>query len=150
MVRLGIGLYGVSNHENELKYLETVGTLKSVISQIRTLKVGDTVGYNRRFKAEKNTKMAVVPVGYADGISRKWGRGIGYLLVNGQRAPILGSICMDMLMIDVTDINCAEGNEVIIFGKEPTVIDIARAIDTIPYEILTSISRRVKREFYRE
>lgn len=150
MVRLGIGLYGVSNHENELKYLETVGTLKSVISQIRTLKVGDTVGYNRRFKAEKITKMAVVPVGYADGISRKWGRGIGYLLVNGQRAPILGSICMDMLMIDVTDINCAEGNEVIIFGKEPTVIDIARAIDTIPYEILTSISRRVKREFYRE
>lgn len=150
MVRLGIGLYGVSNHENELKYLETVGTLKSVISQIRTLKVGDTVGYNRRFKAEKITKMAVVPVGYADGISRKWGRGVGYLLVNGQRAPILGSICMDMLMIDVTDINCAEGNEVIIFGKEPTVIDIASAIDTIPYEILTSISRRVKREFYRE
>ncbi|WP_136666641.1 bifunctional UDP-N-acetylmuramoyl-tripeptide:D-alanyl-D-alanine ligase/alanine racemase [Flavobacterium sp. H122] len=150
MVRLGIGLYGVSNHENEQKFLETVGTLKSVISQIRTLKIGDTVGYNRRFKAEKSTKMAVVPVGYADGISRKWGRGVGYLLVNGQKAPILGSICMDMLMIDVTDINCAEGNEVIIFGKEPTVIDIAKAIDTIPYEILTSISRRVKREFYRE
>lgn len=150
MVRLGIGLYGVSNHENELKYLETVGTLKSVISQIRTLKIGDTVGYNRRFKAERITKMAVVPVGYADGISRKWGRGVGYLLVNGKRAPILGSICMDMLMIDVTDINCAEGNEVVIFGKEPSVIEIAKAIDTIPYEILTGISRRVKREFYRE
>lgn len=150
MVRLGIGLYGVSNHENEQKFLETVGTLKSVISQIRVLKIGDTVGYNRRFKAEKLTKMAVVPVGYADGISRKWGRGVGYLLVNGQKAPILGSICMDMLMIDVTDINCVEGNEVIIFGKDPTVSDIAKAIDTIPYEILTSISRRVKRVFYRE
>jgi len=150
MVRVGIGLYGVSNDENEMKSLETVGTLKSVISQIRTLKVGDTVGYNRRFLAQKPTKMAVVPVGYADGISRKWGRGVGYLMVNGYKAPILGSICMDMLMIDVTDINCAEGNEVIIFGKEPNVTEIAKAIETIPYEILTSISRRVKRVFYRE
>lgn len=150
MVRLGIGLYGVSNDADETKLLENVGTLKSVISQIRTLKKGATVGYNRRFEAKSEMKMAVVPVGYADGISRKWGRGVGYLSVNGQKAPILGSICMDMLMIDVTNINCAEGNEVIIFGKDPTVSIIANAIDTIPYEILTAISRRVKRIFYRE
>ncbi|WP_428225257.1 bifunctional UDP-N-acetylmuramoyl-tripeptide:D-alanyl-D-alanine ligase/alanine racemase [Flavobacterium sp.] len=150
MVRVGVGLYGVSNDETEMKYLETVGTMKSVISQIRTLKVGDTVGYNRRFLVEKPTKMAVVPVGYADGISRKWGRGVGYLLVNGQKAPILGSICMDMLMIDVTNIHCAEGNEVVVFGKDLPVTIIAKAIDTIPYEILTGISRRVSRIFYRE
>nr|WP_309597364.1 alanine racemase [Flavobacterium davisii] len=150
MVRLGVGMYGVSNDLNEMKYLETVGTLKSVISQIRTLKIGDTVGYNRRFVVEKPTRMAVIPIGYADGISRKWGRGVGYLLVNGEKAPILGSICMDMLMIDVTNISCAEGNEVIIFGKDLPVTVIANAIDTIPYEILTGISRRVSRIFYRE
>ncbi|MFK6999864.1 bifunctional UDP-N-acetylmuramoyl-tripeptide:D-alanyl-D-alanine ligase/alanine racemase [Flavobacterium oreochromis] len=150
MVRLGVGMYGVSNDLTEMKYLETVGTLKSVISQIRTLKIGDTVGYNRRFVVEKPMRMAVIPVGYADGISRKWGRGVGYLLVNGQKAPILGSICMDMLMIDVTNIACAEGNEVIIFGKDLPVTVIATAIDTIPYEILTGISRRVSRIFYRE
>ncbi|OWP83482.1 bifunctional UDP-N-acetylmuramoyl-tripeptide:D-alanyl-D-alanine ligase/alanine racemase [Flavobacterium davisii] len=150
MVRLGVGMYGVSNDLNEMKYLETVGTLKSVISQIRTLKIGDTVGYNRRFVVEKPMRMAVIPIGYADGISRKWGRGVGYLLVNGEKAPILGSICMDMLMIDVTNISCAEGNEVIIFGKDLPVTVIANAIDTIPYEILTGISRRVSRIFYRE
>ncbi|QOG90920.1 bifunctional UDP-N-acetylmuramoyl-tripeptide:D-alanyl-D-alanine ligase/alanine racemase [Flavobacterium columnare] len=150
MVRLGVGMYGVSNDLNEMKYLETVGTLKSVISQIRTLKIGDTVGYNRRFVVEKPTRMAVIPIGYADGISRKWGRGVGYLLVNGEKAPILGSICMDMLMIDVTNISCAEGNEVVVFGKDLPVTVIANAIDTIPYEILTGISRRVSRIFYRE
>jgi alanine racemase len=150
MVRLGIGLYGVSNDENETKELENVGTLKSIISQIRTLNSGESVGYNRRFRVEKPTKIATIPIGYADGISRAWGNGVGYVLINNQKAAIVGSVCMDMLMVDVTEINCLEGNEVIIFGKNPSVTTIAKAIHTIPYEILTSISGRVKRVFYRE
>ncbi|TGD59637.1 bifunctional UDP-N-acetylmuramoyl-tripeptide:D-alanyl-D-alanine ligase/alanine racemase [Flavobacterium humi] len=150
MVRLGIGLYGVSNDAEETKMLENVGTLKSVISQLRSIDPGETVGYNRRFSAKRKTKVATVPIGYADGISRLWGNGVGYVMINNQKAPIIGSICMDMLMADATEINCFEGNEVIIFGKDPTVTAIAEAIHTIPYEILTSISSRVKRVFYRE
>jgi len=150
MVRLGIGLYGVSNDEEETNELEHVGTLKSIISQIRTLNVGDSVGYGRRFMVEKETKVATIPIGYADGIFRSWGNGVGYVLVNNQKAHIIGSVCMDMLMVDVTGINCFEGNEVIIFGTNPSVSMIAKALNTIPYEILTSISSRVKRVFYRE
>ena len=150
MVRLGIGLYGVSNDIHETKELENVGTLKSIISQIRILNIGESVGYNRRFMVEKPTKIATIPIGYADGISRAWGNGIGYVLINEQKALIIGSICMDMLMVDVTEIICFEGNEVIIFGKNPSVTTIAKALNTIAYEILTSISGRVKRVFYRE
>ncbi|SHI83752.1 bifunctional UDP-N-acetylmuramoyl-tripeptide:D-alanyl-D-alanine ligase/alanine racemase [Flavobacterium terrae] len=150
MVRLGIGLYGVSNDEDEIHLLENVGTLKSVISQIREIHEGESVGYSRRFMAEGKTKVATIPIGYADGISRAWGNGVGYVVVNNQQAPIIGSICMDMLMVDVTGINCTEGTSVIIFGKDPSVVTIAKGIKTIPYEILTSISERVKRVFYRE
>lgn len=150
MVRLGIGLYGISNDEDEQKYLENVGTLKSVISQIRTIQKGESVGYGRRFVADRETKVATIPIGYADGISRHLGNGIGYVMVNQRKAIIIGSVCMDMLMIDVTDIDCKEGNVVTIFGEQPTVIEIAKLLDTIPYEILTSISQRVKRIFYRE
>lgn len=150
MVRLGIGLYGVSNDSEEQKYLENVSTLKSVISQIRTIPAGDSVGYGRRFMAEKTTQVATIPIGYADGISRLWGNEIGYVTINKQKAPILGSVCMDMLMVNVTGIDCAEGDAVIIFGESPTVIEMAQKTHTIPYEILTSISQRVKRVFYRE
>jgi alanine racemase len=150
MVRLGIGLYGVSNDSEEQKYLENVSTLKSVISQIRTIPAGDSVGYGRRFMAEKTTQVATIPIGYADGISRLWGNEIGYVTINKQKAPILGSVCMDMLMVNVTGIDCAEGDAVIIFGESPTVIEMAQKTQTIPYEILTSISQRVKRVFYRE
>lgn len=150
MVRLGIGLYGVSNDDEEQKYLENVGTLKSVISQIRTIEKGESVGYGRRFMAERQTKVATIPIGYADGISRQLGNGIGYVIINQKKAIILGSICMDMLMVDVTDIECKEGNTVIIFGERPTVVEIAKLLQTIPYEVLTSISQRVKRIFYRE
>lgn len=150
MVRLGIGLYGVSNEAHEQMYLENVGTLKSVISQIRMIDVGDSVGYVRRFIAKKPTKVATIPIGYADGISRLWGNGVGYVLINNRKATILGGICMDMLMVDVSEINCTEGSEVIIFGKDPSVTTIAKATHTIAYEILTSISARVKRVFYRE
>lgn len=150
MVRLGIGLYGISNDVKEQKHLQNVGTLKSIISQIRTIVPGDSVGYGRRFVAEKETKVATIPIGYADGIRRSWGNGVGYVAINHQKAPILGSVCMDMLMVDVTNISCAEGNQVIVFGENPTVILMAEKLGTIPYEILTGISQRVKRVFYRE
>ena len=150
MVRLGIGLYGVSNNAEEQKQLENVGTLKSIISQIRSIKAGESVGYGRRFVAEKPTQIATIPIGYADGISRLWGNGIGFVSINNQKATIVGSICMDMLMVDVTGIPCNEGDSVIIFGESPSVNFIAEKTNTIPYEILTSISQRVKRIFYRE
>jgi alanine racemase len=150
MVRLGIGLYGISNDEKEQKYLENVSTLKSVISQIRTIQKGESVGYSRRFVAEKTTKVATIPIGYADGISRSWGNEIGFVQIKNKKATVLGSICMDMLMVDCTDIDCTEGDSVIIFGENPTVKEIAKKTHTIPYEILTSISQRVKRVFYRE
>ncbi len=150
MVRLGIGLYGISNDEQEQKFLENVGTLKSIISQIRTINKGESVGYGRRFIAIKQTKIATIPIGYADGISRQLGNEVGYIFIKNKKAPIIGSICMDMLMVDVSEIDCKEGNEVIIFGKNPTVNEISKLINTIPYEVLTSISQRVKRVFYRE
>ncbi|MDD3005406.1 bifunctional UDP-N-acetylmuramoyl-tripeptide:D-alanyl-D-alanine ligase/alanine racemase [Flavobacterium sp.] len=150
MVRLGIGLYGISNDKNEQSYLENVSTLKSIISQIRTIDALESVGYGRKFVAQKTTKIATIPIGYADGISRSWGNGVGYVLINNQKAPIVGSICMDMLMVDCTDIKCNEGDQVIIFGENPRVTYMAEKIHTIPYEVLTSISQRVKRVFYRE
>lgn len=150
MVRLGIGLYGVSNDAEEQKFLENVGTLKSIISQIRTIPAGDSVGYGRRFMADKPTTIATIPIGYADGISRLWGNQVGFVNINSQKAPIVGSVCMDMLMVDVSEIPCKEGDAVIIFGENPTVTYMAEKIHTIPYEILTSISQRVKRVFYRE
>lgn len=150
MVRLGIGLYGVANEPEEQLYLENVGTLKSVVSQLRTIDSGESVGYGRRFIADRKTVVATIPIGYADGIRRSWGNGVGCVTINGQRAPIIGSICMDMLMADATDISCREGDQVVVMGDDPSVTDIAHALGTIPYEILTSISQRVKRIFYRE
>lgn len=149
MVRLGIGLYGVSNDPAEQKYLENVGTLKSIISQVRTIPAGDSVGYGRRFMAEKETKIATIPIGYADGISRLWGNQVGYVIIKNQKASIVGNVCMDMLMVDVSLIDCKEGDSVIIFGENPTVTEMALALKTIPYEIMTSISQRVKRVFFR-
>jgi len=150
MVRLGIGLYGISNDPEEQKELETVGTLKSVISQIRSIDAGESVGYGRRFMATETTKIATIPIGYADGISRAWGHGVGHVLINGKPAKIVGSVCMDMLMVNINGIECKEGNTVIIFGENPSVNFMAKQLNTIPYEILTSISQRVKRVFFRE
>ena len=150
MVRLGIGLYGISNSAEEVRSLQNVGTLKSIISQIRTIPAGDSVGYGRRFIANRPTRIATIPIGYADGISRGWGNGNGFVTINNQKATIVGSICMDMLMVDVTGIICSEGDRVVVFGESPSVSYIAQKLQTIPYEILTSISQRVKRVFYRE
>lgn len=149
MVRLGIGLYGVGNSDEENKNLLNVSTLKSVISQIRTVEEQDSIGYSRKFMVNKKMQVATIPIGYADGIRRAWGNEKGYVVINHKKAIILGNICMDMLMVDVSDINCIAGDEVIIFGENPKVTEIANVIGTIPYEILTGISQRVKRIFYK-
>ncbi|MDR1054621.1 MAG: bifunctional UDP-N-acetylmuramoyl-tripeptide:D-alanyl-D-alanine ligase/alanine racemase [Prevotellaceae bacterium] len=144
MVRLGIGLYGVSaNNVN----LENISTLRSTIVQIKNIPAGDTVGYGRKGAVEKNKRTAIIPIGYADGLNRKFSNGAGYFIVNGGKAPIIGNVCMDTCMIDVTDLNASEGDEVIIFGDKPNIRELAKQIETIPYEILTSISQRVKRIF---
>ena len=150
MVRLGIGTYGISNDPAEQKYLENVSTLKSIISQIRTISSGESVGYSQKFIAKTTTRIATIPIGYADGIDRAWGNNVGYVTINNQKAEIVGNICMDMLMVDCSDIDCKEGDPVEIFGENPTVVEIAKKLNTIPYEILTGISQRVKRVFYRE
>jgi len=149
MVRLGIGLYGISNDENQMKHLENVSTLKSVILQIKEIKIGESIGYSRGFIAQKPMRTATIPIGYADGIPRAI-NGKGYVLINNQKAPIVGNICMDMLMVDVSEIACNQGDTVIIFGENPKVTEIAKAVNTIPYEILAGISHRVKRVFCRE
>ena len=150
MVRLGIGLYGISNDKEEQKFLENVSTLKSIISQIRFIEKDESVGYGRRFIAKNKMKIATIPIGYADGIFRGWGNGVGFVVIKNEKAVILGSVCMDMLMVDVSGIDCKEGDAVVVFGESLTVNYIAQKLNTIPYEILTSISQRVKRVFYRE
>ena len=150
MVRLGIGLYGVGNDKTESKQLETVGTLKTVILQIKDIEPGESIGYSRRFIATENIRIATLPIGYADGIPRAWGNQKGYVSINGKKAQITGTISMDMMMVNVTDMDCKEGDKAVIFGKSPSVVEMAEVLGTIPYEILTSISQRVKRVFYKE
>ncbi|MEQ9402006.1 MAG: bifunctional UDP-N-acetylmuramoyl-tripeptide:D-alanyl-D-alanine ligase/alanine racemase [Cyclobacteriaceae bacterium] len=148
MVRLGIGLHGF-DPTNTLS-LKPSGQLKSVISQIRLLKKGDTVGYSRKGKLKRNSKIAVLPIGYEDGYLRVFGNGNANVMINGHPCPTVGNICMDMTMVDVTDISAKEGNEAIIFGNTPSIHDLAKAAHTIPYEILTNVSSRVKRVFVSE
>lgn len=150
MVRLGIGLYGIPTTTIEKNELQNVCTLKTTISQIKTLTDGETVGYGRKWKSQTESKIAVLPIGYADGLLRKYGFGVGKVFVNNSFAPIIGAICMDMCMIDVTGLTVNEGDEVIIFGDVISVSDVAKAMDTIPYEVLTSISQRVKRIYVKE
>lgn len=150
MVRLGIGLYGIDPSSKLQKELQHIGVLKTVISQLRSIQSHETIGYSRKGKVNRDSVIATVAIGYADGLNRKLGNGKGYMLVNGQKAPIVGSICMDMTMLDVTDIPCKEGDEVIIFGKELNIIDVADKIGTIPYEVLTAVSQRVKRVYFWE
>lgn len=150
MVRLGIGLYGIDPSIKVQKQLQQIGTLKTVISQLREIKNHETIGYSRKGTVNHDAKIATVAIGYADGLNRRLGNGKGYMMLNGQRAQIIGSICMDMTMLDVTGIDCKEGDEVIVFGKDPNIVDIADKTGTIPYEILTSVSQRVKRVYYYE
>ena len=151
MVRLGIGLYGIDGtYPAHRSPLETVARLKTCISQIRELKEGDTVGYNRRGVMKQNGRVATVKIGYADGYNRQLGNGTGKMLVNGFLAPTIGNICMDMCMLDITGIPAEEGDDVLVFDEHHTVNDIADQLKTIPYEVLTSISQRVKRIYYYE
>ncbi|MBI2271514.1 MAG: bifunctional UDP-N-acetylmuramoyl-tripeptide:D-alanyl-D-alanine ligase/alanine racemase [Bacteroidetes bacterium] len=150
MVRLGIGLYGIGCNAEEQKQLEFVNTLKTTISQIKDIKAGESIGYNRKFFAKKDMRIATVPIGYADGLNRRLSNGKGKMIVNGQPAPIVGNVCMDMCMLDITGIPANESDEVIVFGKEYPVTQFANDAETIPYEVLTSMSRRVKRVYYQE
>ncbi|MFA9290423.1 MAG: alanine racemase, partial [Solirubrobacteraceae bacterium] len=148
MVRLGIGLYGYTSNQSIV--LENVAKFKTVISQIKTIEKGESVSYNRNFIAKEKTRIAILPVGYADGIHRIAGNEKGFVGIKNKRAKILGTICMDILMVDVSNINCEEGDEVCVFGSNPSLKEVADFCDTIPYEILTSISQRVKRVYYKE
>ncbi len=148
MVRLGIGMYGIGAIEQE--YLKGVMRFKSYISQIRCVKAHETIGYSRKGNLDYDAKIAVIPVGYADGLNRRLGNGVGHMIINGQSAPIVGNICMDMCMIDVTELKVEEGDEVEVFGAQNSVTEMADTLGTIPYEIFTSISRRVKRVYYYE
>ncbi|MDO1445957.1 bifunctional UDP-N-acetylmuramoyl-tripeptide:D-alanyl-D-alanine ligase/alanine racemase [Rhodocytophaga aerolata] len=148
MVRLGIGLYGVEATNQEQAQLETVGTLKTTISQIKKVKAGDTIGYSRKGKVTRDSRIATIAIGYADGFDRRLSNGVGKVWINGKLAPLIGNVCMDMSMVDITDLEAEEGDEVIIFGKQYPISEMARQIGTIPYEILTGVSERVKRVFY--
>ncbi|MEM6319267.1 MAG: bifunctional UDP-N-acetylmuramoyl-tripeptide:D-alanyl-D-alanine ligase/alanine racemase [Bacteroidota bacterium] len=151
MVRLGIGLYGIDGSGFVQSQLKVVNTLKATISQIKTVDSSETVGYNRSGKIHQLKRIATINIGYADGLARKTGNGNYAVSVQGQKASIIGNVCMDMCMIDVSEIPSAKvGDEVIVFGESPTVSDLAECLDTIPYEVFTSVSNRVKRIYFRE
>ncbi|QMU64687.1 MAG: alanine racemase [Flavobacteriaceae bacterium] len=145
MVRIGIGLYGFGNDKKETSQLKNTHKLSSVISQIHKIEPGETVGYNRAFAAKNFSKIATIPIGHADGISRKSGHGKGYVTIQNQKAPIVGNVCMDMIMVDISKIDCKEGDKVIIFDTQETILHFANISDTISYEILTAISQRAQR-----
>ena len=148
MVRIGIGLHGFSAVDSS-KVRQTA-TLRSVILQIKTISAGDSVGYNRNFIATKKMRIGIVPIGYADGLHRMLGNGAGSFMVNGHHAPLVGNISMDMCAIDLTDIDATESDKVIIFGEDRPLEEIARQMQTIPYEMLTRVASRVKRIYFQE
>jgi alanine racemase len=148
MVRLGIGLYGVSSIDQDK--LRNISTFKSTVTQVKTVEKGATIGYGRAARAEQDLKIAVIPVGYADGFNRALSNGVGRLYINGFYVPVIGNICMDMCMADITGCDIKEGDEVIIFGDELPVSELADKLHTIPYEIFTGIPERVKRVYYQE
>jgi len=146
MVRCGIGLYGYGNSDKEAKNFQPIASLKSVISQIHLVKKGKSVGYNRAFISSEDSKIATIPIGHADGVGRHFGHGVGTVSIGSEKASIVGNVCMDMIMVDVTTIECAEGDEVVFFGSEYSAETSAAAANTISYELITGISQRVKRK----
>jgi alanine racemase len=146
MVRSGIGLYGFGNDPRFDADLKPIASLKSVISQIHHLQPGESVGYNKGHIADRVMTTATIPIGHADGISRQFGKGKGFLTLKGTKCPIVGNVCMDMLMIDVSGLECQEGDEVIIFGEHPTAAEFASTASTISYELITAISQRITRK----
>ncbi|HQV01457.1 MAG TPA: alanine racemase, partial [Bacteroidia bacterium] len=149
MVRLGIGLHGIGNTDAELA-LQPVASLHTTISQIKTIAAGETIGYNRSGIALNDMRIATVAIGYADGYLRKLGNGVGRMMIHGKLVPVVGNICMDMCMLDVTGIDCKEGDDVLVFGADYPIQQIAAQLQTIVYEVLCSISQRVKRVYYFE
>ncbi|WP_321342789.1 bifunctional UDP-N-acetylmuramoyl-tripeptide:D-alanyl-D-alanine ligase/alanine racemase [uncultured Draconibacterium sp.] len=147
MVRLGIGLYGISQTGLQL---QQISTLRTTVSQVKTIESNETIGYNRRGKVLHQSRVAIVPMGYADGINRRLGNGLGSAFINGQEARMIGNICMDMLMLDVTNLDVSPGDTVEIFGPNISISTLAQLLETIPYEILTGISQRVKRVYLQE
>ena len=148
MVRLGIGHYGISAIDN--KRLQEVCTLKTNILQIKHVPANETVGYSRKGKLDRDSVIGAIPIGYADGLDRHLGNRNGKVWVNGKFAPIVGNICMDVCMIDLTGIEAQEGDVVEVFGPHQSITEIADILGTIPYEVLTGVSRRVKRVYYKE
>lgn len=147
MVRLGIGLHGIGGSAEETALLRPVATLSTPIAQIKHIPAGDGVSYGRRWVASRDSRIATLPIGYADGLSRRLGNGVGSMWINGHRAPIVGAVCMDMCMVDVTDISCTVHDTAVVFGREHPVQEMADALGTIPYEVLTGIAQRVKRVY---
>lgn len=147
MVRSGIGLYGFGNDAAFTSKLKNVFSLKSVISQIHEIEQGESVGYNRAFTStsEAKIKTATIPIGHADGVYRSFGNGKGFVTIHGKKAYTIGNVCMDMIMVNVTDIDCKEGDEVVVFNSQNTVNELAKNTNTISYEIITAISKRIKR-----
>ena len=145
MIRSGIGLYGFGNSDKEDKNFIPIASLKSVISQIHHIEKGESVGYNRAFKSDMTLKTATIPIGHADGISRIYGNRKGYVIINGKKAPLIGNVCMDMIMVNITGIDCVEGDQVIVFDAANSASDLAHNANTISYELITAISQRVKR-----
>ena len=145
---LGLGLYGINSYNNETIF--NVSTLRTTILQIHEVKAGESVGYSRKTVLERDSRIASLPIGYADGLNRLLGNRKGFCLVNGMVAEYVGNICMDVCMIDVTDINCKEGDQVTIFGDGLSPSELASRCGTIPYEILTGIAPRVKRIYFED
>ena len=150
MVRCGIGLYGYGNSKSEEQNFKPIAALKSVISQIHVVEKGESVGYNRGFISPSTSKIATLPIGHADGIGRHFGHGVGCVSIGNKKAPIVGNVCMDMIMVDVTQIDCEEGDEVELFGPALSAETSAETANTISYELITGISQRVNRKILRK
>lgn len=150
MVRLGIGLYGVESSGIESSAVRAVGTLKTVVSQVKTIPVGESVGYSRSGQLDHTAQIATIAIGYADGFDRRLGNGVGAVWINGHRCPTVGNVCMDMTMVDATNVPVLAGDDAVIFGPGQPISGLAKQIGTIPYEILTGVSERVKRVFFKE
>ena len=151
MVRLGIGLYGVHTGGFPNLNLKEASTLKTTVAQVKHVEAGLTVGYNRKGRVDRPSVIATIRIGYADGYPRCLGNGVGSVLIEGVSCPVIGNVCMDMTMLDVTDLpDVKEGDEVLVFGKELSIREVAAAAGSIPYEMMTGISQRVKRVYYEE
>ena len=150
MVRLGLGLYGFSYVAKDAAYLQNTVSLQTVITQIKRIAAGETIGYNRTFKAAHDMTIGIIPIGYADGFFREFSNGVGRVSVRGRKVPIIGKICMDMCMIDLTGLSVEEGEPVVVYGDENPVSAMAAAIGKTPYELLTAISKRVPRIYIKD